>query len=303
MSYEIGLLHRQASEFLPIPERGFILSIAQNMKVGLLILLVFATLLSSCQSSCEQKSDTAHVVMLYDVSDSTDAVPQQDINRNGKITNGVKDKKDSSLEGMRAVYLKATKDIFDKLLPGTLIRGCVITDQPLSVTDFPIKGEIPSSSNPLLENKYVREEEMQKIKDEKIREIEKLLKDDNEIEYTCIFDALLLAANSFNGGNATKKHLIIFSDMIEACGAKGSPNYHRFNVTAPHNAGSIIDGLKRAGRLPSLNGVIVYVIGPTGGHRQSDSADRFVVVRNFWEAFFKEVGAEVKRYGAPIEYP
>jgi len=112
-----------------------------------------------------------------------------------------------------------------------------------------------------------------------------------------------LAENSFKGSKRIKKHLIVFSDMIEDCGLKGSADSYNFSAVVPANPDIIINDLKKVRRMPKLEGVTVYVIGPTGGYQQSDSVSRYLAVKSFWEVFFEKAGATVKRYGAPIEYP
>jgi len=162
------------------------------MKKKLLLIFIATMALYACKT----KSDDAHIVMLYDVSASTNPSDSRksDKNSNGKQSNNGVDKIDD-VESMRAVYLKETKAILGKLLPGTEIRGSVITDQPLSITDFPIKEELPSSDF-LFENEVIQNSEMQKIKDRVSKKVEGFLGNNNAM-YTCIVDALLFSRKLF----------------------------------------------------------------------------------------------------------
>ncbi len=117
-----------------------------------------------------------------------------------------------------------------------------------------------------------------------------------KINRTKILDAIQLADRVFRTYNRPKKVLVVFSDMIE------ESDHYNFQKQKLSDAESqqIIAAEQKAGRLPALSGVRVYVIGSSVSG--PSSSERFESIERFWQAYFKATGADLskERYGAAL---
>jgi hypothetical protein len=110
---------------------------------------------------------------------------------------------------------------------------------------------------------------------------------------TDLLGSLELAARAFTSAAQPRKILVIASDMVQD--ADGL-NFERapLDETARHK---LLATLKSGGRIPSLSGVRVYVVGGGG-----PTLERARNIREFWLALFNEAGAELlpEHYGGPL---
>jgi hypothetical protein len=89
-------------------------------------------------------------------------------------------------------------------------------------------------------------------------------------------------------GDLRGRAIVIFSDMIQE-----SPelNLARFSDERPEEAGRLVESLQKRGRVPSLAGATVVVVG--AGEGATSSAVAFRAVRAFWREFFSRAGAKL----------
>jgi len=107
---------------------------------------------------------------------------------------------------------------------------------------------------------------------------------------TQILDATKAAEQQFASAGDGERWLVVLSDMLED---SGDLKFDRQKLdSAAMN--SLIDRRRKAGLLPRLEGVLVYV----GGARAAD-ATKMAEVQTFWEKYFAECGAKLAAYGRP----
>ncbi|PYT02787.1 MAG: hypothetical protein DMF60_20350 [Acidobacteria bacterium] len=105
---------------------------------------------------------------------------------------------------------------------------------------------------------------------------------------TDLIGALHSAVNNFPEGDAYRRVLLIFSDMIH----EGRDLDLRTLRADDVSAQAAIKQLEADKRIPNLNGVVVAVIG--AGERDTGAASNpayFRAVRTFWMEFFARAGA------------
>lgn len=203
----------------------------------------------------------------------------------------------------RRKYADSFKRILDKIAEGDVIVADAITDNPLSQSSFPVNEEFPEF-NPGTDNEILvknkREEfdtQLQQRRDRIAKTASDLLNDQTrKINRTKILDSMQLAESVFNTYKRPRKVLVVFSDMIEA-----SDHYNFKRQTLSEAARRhIIEAEKKAGRLPKLSGVRVYVVGAGVGSRASSAM--YENIENFWLEYFKAAGADLpkERYGAAL---
>lgn len=101
---------------------------------------------------------------------------------------------------------------------------------------------------------------------------------------TDIMGSLTVAQNLFATHLRDRSVLVVLSDMLE--------DSERYNFTRENLSDKRIEEIiaaeQKAGRLPRLQGVKVYVVAPGTG-----DTSRFFAVRNFWLKYFAACGAEL----------
>ena len=254
--------------------------------------LAAALLFSSC-GLFPKVSDETQYVFLLDKSEST--LPRRAPDAGGPVT-----------ASARAEYLLVLRQIVSALGPGSAVSGAVINGTSLSVTNLPIRAELPAFDQ-LLDNELVFRDEAVKRKQALLAQFEAAITEGESAQSTCIVDALLLAQGIFEHSRSRRKALIVVSDMIESCqaldfGSGGS----RGARGLPRNDGEIkrlIDELQKQRRLPNLAGVVVCVYRVKGVHQGDNDGRRIQLVQTFWREFFSRAGAEVRDYGPFNEFP
>lgn len=250
-----------------------------------LLSLVFSILIcSACDSTVNHNTQNAApnpsaktVFVLFDISNSTNA------------------------QETRKKYLESFGKIVGKIGGGDVLVADFISDDPLGQSSFTINTEFPvfqtNTDNDLLVRKQKQDFE-KKIEDLRKQEQDKaaqMLGDTNRsVKKTKILDANLLAEKVFKKFDRQKKILVLFSDMIESS-EKMDFQKQQFTTEAIKK---IIENEKKAGRIPNLAGVRVYVVGAAGGN----TSDSFNQIQNFWLEYFKAAGADLSKenYGAAL---
>jgi hypothetical protein len=243
-----------------------------------MLLVVLAS--NSCKSSDNKPQRQSKVVFcLFDLSASTEA------------------------QATRQRYADAFKRILGKIGEGDVIVADAITDSPLSQSSFPVNESFPefkpdTDNDLIVKNKRVEfDSQLQEKRDAMSKTIAALLSDQSrKINRTKILDALQLAERVFRTYARPTKVLVVLSDMIEE-----SDHYNflkqRLNDTEDQQ---IIAAEKKAGRLPALSGVRIYVIGSAVSG--PSSSDRFEHIESFWLQYFKAAEADLskERYGSAL---
>lgn len=244
------------------------------MRIWFLLVLSLLSL-----SSCTKEPPPSKVVMaLFDLSQST---------QNPAI---------------RQKYRDSFQRILDKVGAGDVIVADLITDDPLSQSSFPINEPIeafnPGTDNPMLVKKKQEEfdDQLKVRRGQLATKAQTLLNDQTRrSNKTKILDAMRLAERVFKTYQRPKKVLVIFSDMIE------DSDFRNFQTQPPTDADTtqLLEREKKAGTLPDLTGVKVYVIGAAGS--QASSAV-YTAIEKFWLQYFKQAGADLvkERYGAAL---
>lgn len=113
---------------------------------------------------------------------------------------------------------------------------------------------------------------------------------DRRILRTDIMTSLDLASRIFKREGSATDLVVIMSDMIED---SDRYNFDRLAL-GPKEVASIIEGERKAGRIPDLSGAYVCVVGAATSDRRT-----YYPVRRFWEAYFASAGAKLVDYGGP----
>ena len=235
---------------------------SKKIVIGVLVL----ALLLSCGIIGKQKNKTC-VCLLLDLSGSTQNMT------------------------IRKMYAEAAHKVVHALEPGDALIAGRITEMSLSEPKFCVqhvfKKFLPSVNNPLYERaeKKAFLKLTQSVKDSLLHQIDATLFNFNkEIGRTEIMGAIRVAARIFKNYHYSRNILVILSDMIE--------DSHYYNFKTIHFSENRIRQIllkeKKAGRLPALNGVRVYVAG-------AREEKPYESVRRFWFAYFDSCRASLQR--------
>ena len=246
-------------------------------------LMIATLILSACDGGSENEAGEEvrttgkTVFVLFDVSDSTKA------------------------EETRRKYRESFEKIVEKLGPNDVIVADFISDDPLGQASFAINEEFPKF-NATTDNELILKKEKGKFEEElkalraKVAENGRKFLDGEKgaVLKTKLFDANLLAEKVFKKYDRPKKVLVIFSDMAES---SSRADFEKEKVTKEVGA-RIIDKLEKAGKIPDLSGVRVYVIGAAG----SFGEDSFTLIQNFWIDYYEKTEAELneENYGSAL---
>jgi hypothetical protein len=199
-----------------------------------------------------------------------------------------------SARNVRTGYRLDFEKLVAQLAGGELILGAGITAHSLATGRFDVNKEIPKYS-PFTDSKLTYRKKLQgaqlTIKEEALK-----LLDGPATSDTDIIGALQLAEKAFQADTAASARvrlLIVFSDMVEE-----SPRYNfRKESLTPARISTIVEAERKAGRLPSLKGVQVWVSGAGG-----TVPEKFLQVQDFWVQYFHAGGADLRksRYGAGL---
>lgn len=223
----------------------------------------------------------------------------------GKVVMALFDLSSSTKDNaIRQRYAESFQRVLDKAVANDVIVADAITDNPLGQSSFPINQTFPlfnpGTDNPLIVRKKQEEydKQLQELRGQLSATAQRLLADSaRRINQTRILDATRLAERVFKTYLRQKKVLVVFSDMIEE---SDRANFQRQTPTEASTA-KLLGEEQRAGRLPDLAGVRVYVIG-AGASSQRLAPASYTNVENFWLQYFKRAGADLakERYGAAL---
>ncbi len=244
----------------------------KTISIIIVILLCFGLV------SCDKKVAHKTVVILFDLSEST--------NKDGKREN----------------YLNGLKVILSKANHGDVIVGDRILESSVAQSTLPINESVPSftssNDNPFFvkKEKAKADEELNKTKEKIYKTAESfLLRDDlrRKVLKTDILSSLYIAEKVFKTYKNEKKILMIFSDMI----VESSDYDFTEETLSEKRIEEIISKEKGKKRIPDLAGVKVYIAGAT-----ATTSDKFFAIQNFWLSYFKECGAILlkENYGAAL---
>lgn len=245
------------------------------MRCGGLTLALACLAVAACESPPPAPPSKA-VVVLFDLSEST-AKPE-----------------------MRHAYEVAFRAVLDSLRPGDALVAGWITDRSAGELTLPVRLELPpvtvDNDNPRVVEAKQREAQAA-VKSEADKAyatvVAGLENPGRKILKTDIMASLPLAERVFAAFPRERKVLVLMSDMLE-----DSDHYvfERLALT-PQASEKIITTERAAGRLPSLPGVRIHVVGASG-----PSDDKILEVKRFWEAYFKASGADLRQedYGAAL---
>jgi hypothetical protein len=242
------------------------------------------TLVLSLLVSCTKTPDDTVALMLIDGSASTAPAPGPNA---------------GEIDDRRPDFLQGTREIVSGAGPGVTIQCGLIDDNPLRVSRLPVSVTFPTF-NPAWDNPNRFKLILLRKKEEVMAAIEKTVMEKARTSSTCIIDSMLLAQQVFDNGRHKNKVMILFSDMLEDCGTidfDSSPRPGTRGVPRDESeVKRLIAELKRQQKLPNLAGVKVYVAVSTGEKRDHTSA-RYLLIMNWWKAFFQEAGAATEGYG------
>jgi hypothetical protein len=199
-----------------------------------------------------------------------------------------------SAQNVRAGYRSDFEKAVDGLAGGEHILGAGITAQSLASGRFQIDEMIPKYS-PFTDSKLTYRKRLQRSQVAVKQEASKLL-DGPAAPSTDLMGAMQLAEKVFQSSSAASaktRLLIVFSDMVED---SARYNFQKENLTAAR-AAAVVESERRAGRLPTLKGVKVWVSGAGGA-----APEKFLQIQDFWIKYFHAAGADLQksRYGAGL---
>jgi hypothetical protein len=199
-----------------------------------------------------------------------------------------------SAQNIRAGYQSDFEKIVNGLAGGELVLGAGITADSLSTGRFEIEREIPKYS-PFTDSKLTYRKKLQTAQTAVKEDAKKLLAGPSSLT-TDLLGAMQLAEKALLGtksASAKVRCLIVFSDMVEE---SSRYNFRKENLTAAR-AAAMVEAERKAGRLPALKGVQVWVSGAGGA-----VPGKFLQVQDFWMQYFRAAGADLRttRYGAGL---
>lgn len=153
------------------------------------------------------------------------------------------------------------------------------------------------SSKKRQERTFVKNHDLNQIRAEIINQVGARLNANEPM--TDIFGSFELPQRIFSSEKAKNKRLVlyVFSDgVIETDSGDNSYDFTRDNLTA-ERINLIIQREKQIGRLPSLPGVKIFMIGV-----RAPRQDQYFAIKNFWMSYMQATGATLKPddYGRSI---
>lgn len=182
---------------------------------------------------------------------------------------------------------------------GLLLRGDVIHATPLAETTFPLRIDIPKPS--INKNDFTQEELVRNAKQKAADGLRQLFAAGPATANTQLLDAIEVTSRLFNGAelrDIQDRRLVIFSDMIES-----SERYEFSRGTLrPAAIRMMLEREEKAGRVPSLKSVHVWVAGAGAGGGQKLSGDQLRGIEQFWLQYFRKAGADLPetQYGSSL---
>jgi hypothetical protein len=195
---------------------------------------------------------------------------------------------------IRERYALTVTLLANDMSAGDWIYADRITDRSIGTASLPVAVKAPAF-NPLLANKRDFEKSA-KTMAHAIRDGLAALLEKHESPCTDVLGALELAGRVFSGSQestAPVKRLVLLSDMVQTC---APVNFRRADPKVKDANGLLAD-LKEAGRIPSLNGVEVWVAG--AGSNPDVTPRQHRAIEAFWADYFRAAGAHLtpERYG------
>ena len=199
-----------------------------------------------------------------------------------------------SAQNVRAGYRSDFEKLVGGLAGGELVLGAGITAHSLATGRFEIEKEVPKYS-PFTDSRLTFRNKLQSAQTA-VREAARGLLEGPATSTTDILGAMQLAEKAFQGDAATSARirlLIVFSDMVEE---SARYNFRKESLT-PARISAMVEAERKAGRLPSLKGVQVWVSGAGG-----TVPEKFLQIQDFWVQYFRAAGADLRkgRYGAGL---
>jgi hypothetical protein len=199
-----------------------------------------------------------------------------------------------SARNVRDAYQSDFQKVVEDLSGGELVLGAGITDHSLATGKFEIDRGIPKY-NAFIDSKLTFRKKLQNAR-VALKEDARRLLGSQSTATTDLTGAMQLAEKAFQSSassSAKVRILILFSDMVEE---SARYNFRKDRLT-PARITTIVEAERRAGRLPTLNGVQVWVSGAGG-----TAPEKFLQIQDFWIQYFSIAGADLRksRYGAGL---
>jgi hypothetical protein len=189
---------------------------------------------------------------------------------------------------LKSRYFTDFQKIIEKVYGDDKIAVDFITSNSEAGSSIPLNIIIPKYDI-LTTNKMIYDSVLDYTKKEFSKEVKSLIYK-SEYNRTDIFGSLRVADKFFNSPvneSYAKKILIIFSDMIVD---DGKYNFEK-EILDGTNIKRIIQSEQKAGNLPDLKGIKIWVIGATAEIKSRSLAiNRIRLIEKFWKNYFAECG-------------
>ena len=181
----------------------------------------------------------------------------------------------------------------------TLFAADLITANSLAFAQTPVHACFPAFGLTSSFEKYKKQ--CRQSAEQARQEVSRVLARDDPSQQTDIFNALLLAHKvlfSETAATAKSKYLILFSDMVHET---STFNFTREPLTDAR-IGTILGAEQKAGRIPDLTGVKVWVAGAGGSSDARMTGPRLLWVQRFWLRYFQAAHADLSdaRYAGTL---
>ena len=197
-------------------------------------------------------------------------------------------------QSVRDRYVDGFSIVFQALDEGDTILADVITDQTQQTASFPINTVIPRFSG--LTDDPQGYGESRQLQSEQVQEtVRKLL--DRDAPNSDIMSGFVLAGKIFGsarGAGADPKVLVVFTDAIEQT---SECDFTAVTDLSDGKIDRLIKADKTTGRLPSLCGVRVYMVGVNAmlDPNANMSREKLAWVERFWLSYASATGAELEK--------
>ncbi|MDF2626697.1 MAG: hypothetical protein K0R39_528 [Symbiobacteriaceae bacterium] len=225
-----------------------------------LLLLITIVLLTGCTASPAAQPAGRPVIVLVDLSGSTEAVA--------------------------STYRQYVQTVIDSLKGGEHLMVLPISSTSLTATAA-VDVHFPAFRR-FTTNEFTHGRAMKKARDEALTKVDALLTAPRTEAAlgTAIIDGLLQARDLLGGQPGT---ICIISDMVE------DSDLARFETLADNEIPTLMESLgTRRPTYPAGTRVHVAGLSAAGGHIEPAQV---LTIRRFWETFFAEAGAQLVEYG------
>lgn len=205
-----------------------------------------------------------------------------------------------STGAMTTPYGDYSSRLFESLktaTSGVTVMAEIISDRPLTKSDFKVRQEIPAKQFSELDWQF--EDRLEGSFNDLSAGINELLTRPVNYKGTHILDFITLAAGAMPKESGAVRQIWLFTDGFEE---NDYVNFYSEGMQLNSvRIEEVINKTKADGLLPDLTGIDLYIIGAGSGDYANESTEVYSNVKSFWVAYVAATGANLCKYGPALD--